>query len=106
MKILKCQPERKNVVVKKSKVQGKGVFANKNFRKGEIVLEIDGQESCITLDDTFPAIDSWASACSMAVLMAKHIHPDKEVEFVSCAEYEANEYADIGYVYDAPVVLQ
>jgi len=72
----------------------------------EIVLEIDGQESCITLDDTFPAIDSWASACSMAVLMAKHIHPDKEVEFVSCAEYEADEYADIGYVYDAPVVLQ
>jgi len=42
----------------------------------------------------------------MAVLMAKHIHPDKEVEFVSCAEYEAEEYADIGYVYDAPVVLQ
>ncbi|MDC3304619.1 hypothetical protein OAV48_00735 [bacterium] len=42
----------------------------------------------------------------MAVLMAKHIHPDKEVEFVSCAEYEADEYADIGYVYDAPVVLQ
>lgn len=72
----------------------------------EIVLEIDGQESCVTLDDTFPAIDSWASACSMAVLMAKHIHPDKEVEFVSCAEYEADEYADIGYVYDAPVVLQ
>ena len=72
----------------------------------EIVLEIDGQESCITLDDTFPAIDSWASACSMAVLMAKHIHPDKEVEFVLCAEYEADEYADIGYVYDAPVVLQ
>ena len=50
--------------------------------------------------------DGWASACSMAVLMAKHIHPDKEVEFVSCAEYEAEEYADIGYVYDAPVVLQ
>ena len=72
----------------------------------EIVLEIDGQESCITLDDTFPAISGWASACSMAVLMAKHIHPDKEVEFVSCAEYEADEYADIGYVYDAPVVLQ
>jgi len=44
----------------------------------EIVLEIDGQESCITLDDTFPAIDSWASACSMAVLMAKHIHPERK----------------------------
>ena len=28
----------------------------------EIVLEIDGQESCITLDDTFPAIE-WMGKC-------------------------------------------
>ena len=72
----------------------------------EIVLQIDGMDSSITLDDTFPSVVDWTSACNMAVLMAKHIHPDKEVEFVSCAEYEADEYADIGYVYDAPVVLQ
>jgi len=31
----------KNVVVRKSKVQGRGVFANKNFHEGEIILEID-----------------------------------------------------------------
>src|SRR3989304_7322199 len=31
----------KNVVVETSKVQGKGVFANKDFNKGEVVLEID-----------------------------------------------------------------
>lgn len=27
-----------NIIIKKSKIQGKGVFANKNFKKGEIVL--------------------------------------------------------------------
>lgn len=27
-----------DVIVKKSKIQGKGVFANKDFKKGEIVL--------------------------------------------------------------------
>jgi uncharacterized protein len=30
-----------NVVVKKSKVQGKGVYANKNFKESEIILKID-----------------------------------------------------------------
>lgn len=27
-----------DIIVKKSKIQGKGVFANKDFKKGEIVL--------------------------------------------------------------------
>ena len=72
----------------------------------EIVLEIDGQESCITLDDTFPAINAWASACSYGSLDGKAHSPRSRSRVVSCAEYEAEEYADIGYVYDAPVVLQ
>src|SRR3989338_3345408 len=29
------------VIVKKSKIQGKGVFANSNFKKGEIVMKWD-----------------------------------------------------------------
>ena len=28
----------KDVVIKKSKIQGRGVFANRNFKKGEVVL--------------------------------------------------------------------
>jgi hypothetical protein len=72
----------------------------------EIVLEIDGQDSTITLDDTFPAIIDWHSACNMAVLMAKHIHPEKEVELVSVAEYEAEEYNDYGYIHEAPMTVQ
>ena len=27
-----------NLIIKKSKIQGKGIFANKDFKKGEIVL--------------------------------------------------------------------
>lgn len=30
-----------NIIIKKSKIQGKGVFANKDFKKGEIVLKWD-----------------------------------------------------------------
>lgn len=30
-----------NVILKKSKIHGKGVFANKNFKKGEKILQID-----------------------------------------------------------------
>jgi hypothetical protein len=28
-----------NLIIKKSKIQGKGVFANKDFKKGEVVLK-------------------------------------------------------------------
>lgn len=31
----------KNVIVRKSKIHGKGVFANQNFKKGEKILDID-----------------------------------------------------------------
>jgi SET domain-containing protein len=30
-----------NVIVKDSKIQGKGVFANRNFKKGDIVMKWD-----------------------------------------------------------------
>ncbi len=31
--------DNKDIIVKKSKIQGKGVFANRNFKKGEIVIK-------------------------------------------------------------------
>jgi len=31
----------KNVVVKESRISGKGVFSNRSFRKGEVILEMD-----------------------------------------------------------------
>lgn len=37
-----------DVVVKQSKIHGKGVFAKSNLKKGEVILEIDG--SCVVKD--------------------------------------------------------
>lgn len=31
----------KDIIVKNSKIEGKGVFANRNFKKGEIVIKYD-----------------------------------------------------------------
>ncbi len=31
----------KNVIVKESKISGKGVFSTRSFRKGEVILKID-----------------------------------------------------------------
>lgn len=38
MALLIVRPKNMDIVVKKSKVAGKGIFANKDFKKGEIVL--------------------------------------------------------------------
>ena len=64
----------------------------------EITLRINGMDSSITLDDTFPSVEDWVSACNMAVLMAKHVHPSKEIEFVSCSEYVDDVYEDFDYI--------
>jgi len=72
----------------------------------EIIVSVDGQDSCIRLDDTFPAIDRWDKASSMAVLMAKHMHPASEVVFISCEEYPAEEYEQYDYIYEAPMAVQ
>jgi hypothetical protein len=42
----------------------------------------------------------------MAVLMAKHMHPASEVEFISCEEYPAEEYEQYNYIYEAPMAVQ
>ena len=71
----------------------------------EIVLEIDAVESSITLDDTFPSIVDWVTACNMAVLMAKHVHPSKEVEFISCSEYVDEQYEEYDYIVPASCTI-
>ena len=40
----------KNVVVKKSRIDGKGVFSNRRFKKGELILEMD--DSHVVTDPT------------------------------------------------------
>ena len=75
------------------------------IKSDEIVLQIDGVDSRIMLDDTFPSIVDWISACNMAVLMAKHVHPSKEVEFISCSEYIDEQYADYDYIAPASFTI-
>ncbi|MBU1201734.1 MAG: SET domain-containing protein [Nanoarchaeota archaeon] len=38
----------KDVIVKKSKIEGSGVFANKDFKKGEVVLKWDTSKQLST----------------------------------------------------------
>jgi hypothetical protein len=71
----------------------------------EITLRINGMDSSITLDDTFPSVEDWISACNMAVLMAKHVHPSKEIEFVSCSEYVDDIYEDFDYIAPASFTI-
>ena len=71
----------------------------------EITLRINGMDSSITLDDTFPSVEDWVSACNMAVLMAKHVHPSKEIEFVSCSEYVDDVYEDFDYIAPASFTI-
>ena len=71
----------------------------------EITLRINGIDSSITLDDTFPSVEDWISACNMAVLMAKHVHPSKEIEFISCSEYVDDIYEDFDYIAPASFTI-
>ena len=72
----------------------------------EVMLELDGVRTIITLDDTYPAVNSWNTATEFAIHMAQHDHPDKNIEFMDCAEYVHEEYTKYGYIHEAPIILQ
>ena len=73
----------------------------------EVTLEIDGQESVIQLDDTYPSVDDWKSATHFALLLARETYPDAvNIELVSVSEYEAEEFAEYDNIYPAPMALQ
>jgi hypothetical protein len=73
----------------------------------EIVLEIDGVESMVKLDDTYPAINNWHTATEVAIRMVENDHPDvKNIDFVECVEYEMEEYEKYPYIHEAPCILQ
>lgn len=73
----------------------------------DIVIDVDGEEGIVQLDDTYPAITDWHSATEMAMLMAKHMYPDAvNIEFIECGEYDMEEYNDINYIHEAPYTLQ
>ena len=73
----------------------------------EVVVEIDGVESVVQLDDTYPSIRDWHTATEFAMQLADHMHPDAEqINFVECGEYEMEEYKQYEYIHQAPYMLQ
>ena len=73
----------------------------------DIVVDVDGTESIIQLDDTYPAISDWQTATEFALLLARHEHPEAvNIEFVECGEYRMEEYDHIPYMHEAPFILQ
>lgn len=73
----------------------------------DITLEVDGIETVVQLDDTYPSIDDWKSASEFAVRLAQHEHPEAiSIDFVSCAEFEMEEYEEYGFIHEAPYKLQ
>jgi hypothetical protein len=72
----------------------------------DVTIEIDGVESLVQLDDTYPSVNDWVSATEFAMLLAGELHPDAEqIEFLTCGEYEMEEYASYGYIHDAPLAI-
>jgi len=73
----------------------------------EVIIEIDGEESVIQLDDTYPSIEDWKTATHFAFMLARHNYPEAvHIDLVSVSEYEAEEYAEYDYIYPSPMALQ
>ena len=50
----------------------------------DITVEIDGVESVVQLDDTYPAVNDWRTATEFALQLAGHMHPDADtIQFVN-----------------------
>ena len=73
----------------------------------EIVVEIDGVENVVQLDDTYPSINNWHTATEFAMRLADSMHPEaNDIQFVECGEYEMDEYKEYDFIHEAPYMLQ
>ena len=72
----------------------------------EIGVMIDGVESVVRLDDTYPAVIDWESATLFAMELVMRQHPDSNVEFLFNKEYPSNDYVGMGYIHEAPLRIQ
>jgi hypothetical protein len=73
----------------------------------EIVIEIDGVENFIEINDLYPSITDWKTASDFAMMLAHEINPDAtDINFVECNEYQLDEYKKYPYIYPAPFSLQ
>lgn len=73
----------------------------------DVTIDIDGVESVVQLDDTYPSVKDWQSASEFAMHLADHMHPNAEnILFVECSEFELEEYKSYGFIHEAPYMLQ
>ena len=72
----------------------------------EILVSVDGQESCITLDDTFPSVSSSITAINTAMLLVQVKQPASVINLVDCTEYVPSAFEGIKYAYPIPEVMQ
>ena len=73
----------------------------------EIVVEIDGVESVVQLDDTYPSINNWHTATEFAMKLADSMHPEaNDIQFAECGEYEMEEYKQDDFIHEAPYMVQ
>ena len=71
----------------------------------DVKVQVDGEESLIQLDDTYPSIFDWHSATHFAMMLARESHPEAvNIEFIECGEEEMEEYKP--YIHEAPYALQ
>ena len=73
----------------------------------DVKVQVDGEESLIQLDDTYPSIFDWHSATNFAMCLAREIHPDAvNIAFLECGEYEMDEYKQYPFIHAAPFAVQ
>jgi hypothetical protein len=76
----------------------------------EIGLKIDGNLSVQTIDDKRLSMwtdkPDWKVAIDLAILVAREVHPDKDIDFEYVKEFEGWDEPDVGYVQDCTMVLQ
>mgnify|MGYP003624694242 CR=1 FL=1 len=72
----------------------------------DITLEIDKCRSIVKLDSTYPSVRNWHTATEFAIHLAMHDHPEAQIEFIDCAEYEHEEYTKYGFIHETPCALQ
>ena len=72
----------------------------------EIGVMIDGVESVVRLDDTYPAVIDWESATSFAMELVMRQHPESNVEFLFNKEYPSNDYVGMENIHEAPLRIQ
>ena len=72
----------------------------------EIALIVDGEEHIIVFDDTYPSVSDWESATIFAMHLVLRQNPNSDIELLYNKDYPSEEYAEYGYIHEAPIRIQ